>query len=903
MNPTQDPHIKGYYLSADVAHDFGADTLRETPYNHGGPDANTKVPPKGTNPKLDEDAAVEYIEEKAINGDQTEFIENGQARRSKRIVFTIPTKTSTFKESSVPVLFEGGNSQIGIVQDAGKFITIDLGAKNVLTFGSILDPAGKPIDKVDNPIWYSPVPVSKAETAGITIPLQHFGFDTRMISSIQVANMRAGTVSSAFLLQDGRVLDAVSMKPLAPGTKPASKPINNTKIEKAGFYTSINQANNSALNPDARDAIRNGFGYLFNVGKTLGDLALVASCMPGFRGGSSNVYYGIGAGPASSRDGPGWLNWSTGEPEAPPSILMLKTGDRLNALRAQMENVPNILEQQAGKGRTVKQYVFTPGKADPNAIIQALDRGYKELISSATTRYNTLIQNFNNCLLPDGSLNPAFTVFTETPVIKSTDVAGLQAAGLLVRSINVYLNRLRDIIVEWLSAHVKTISEAIPMIKTLPVEQAIEQIEKIQTQYNSDVETVTRVTPQTTDVIYTKRGTRKVMLKIIVSQLPKTIPPNFSCPLRVSLDISLWNAFSKLQNGGGVNGMKSLFGTDFHKRFVLPLESILPPPPGSPFEQLTTLKGGGPREDYLAAVAQEEESQLEEFVAVNSRHELAGGGPQKGGVVYIDVDSTNLDTQYPTLESVKDTFPLIGSFWEYMAATLNITDRKELLIGCYSVYLGKESGTIIDDEFLNKFLIDFDRLYSINPYTGESFVMFRGGKYIPAGYSTGGVDIFNAFTCRTNFENALEFGFIGPIPEEPDDNTEPVLATQEEVATSGGVMFARLERKFIERARTDIGALIERAGGQQKIQFKRGSIQSSKGSFGETVKLPESPEAGMEMSSMGGSLRGRRPLYSNVPVPRIARSESDKHPRLRKRARTRRTSRVRQSTRKSKTRR
>lgn len=52
----------------------------------------------------------------------------------------------------------------------------------------------------------------------------------------------------------------------------------------------------------------------------------------------------------------------------------------------------------------------------------------------------------------------------------------------------------------------------------------------------------------------------------------------------------------------------------------------------------------------------------------------------------------------------------------------------------------------------------------------------------------------------------------------------------------------------------------------------------------------------------GGDLGGRRPLYSNVQVPDTPRSESIEHPRLQQRSRTRRTTGVRRSTRKSKTR-
>lgn len=58
-----------------------------------------------------------------------------------------------------------------------------------------------------------------------------------------------------------------------------------------------------------------------------------------------------------------------------------------------------------------------------------------------------------------------------------------------------------------------------------------------------------------------------------------------------------------------------------------------------------------------------------------------------------------------------------------------------------------------------------------------------------------------------------------------------------------------------------------------------------------------------ETKTYGGSyLNGRRPLYTNVQTSNPSRINSDKHSRLRKRARTRRARGVRQSTRKSKTR-
>lgn len=754
-----DPHIRGYYLSADVAHDFGPGVLNSTPYNHGGPTANTKLP---ETPKIEEDAAVDYIEEKAKNRNGTEFIENGSARRSKRIIFTIPTKTAVFSASSVPTLFEGGNDAIGIIQDAGSFITGYLGAKNVITFGSILDPAGKPISQSDAPIWYRPPDGAMAQ-----IPLGPFGFDTTKIQEINVLGMTAGLVSSTFTLGDGRVLDAVTMNVYNP-QNPGRKPINTTKIESSGFYTSIAKAEEAAKNPAAREIVRSNYGYLFNIGKTLGDAALVASAMPSFRSNDEtqllpNPLYGVGTPPARDRDSIGWHDWISGEPVGGPSILMLKTGDRLNALRAQMENVPNILEQQAGKGRSVKQYLFTPGKADPGAILAAVNQGYKNLKANVAGRYYTLIQNFSKCLQPDLSLNPMYTIFTETPTIKSTDREGLVLAGRFIELLTIDLTALKNGILDWLDQR----SGLVP--KTL------DELEIFQTNYNSDVETCTRVAPQTTDVVYTKQGVTKMSLKIVVSQLPKVIPEGYTCPLRVSLDISLWNAFKKLERNGGGKGLRAIIGTDVYNRFMVPISSLV----GIPNE----LKGGrvqrgGGDEDML----------LNEFVNYVSNEEnddvMTGGAP-------VSVDDSNLNSRYSSDEFMIE-FPLISLFYEYVYENLNVRDFKQVLIAIYDVSLNRGGLIqIVDDTFLNEFMREAERLTSQDP----PLVTFSGGQ-AARGHTTSGTAAFNAFTYYINRMNTLDSGFIGPLPVEPDESTEIVSGNE-----NTPPMFLTLERLFLEKAK------------------------------------------------------------------------------------------------------
>jgi len=833
-----DPHIRGYYLSADVAHDFGNDLLEKSPYNYGGPNANTRLP---DTPKIEEDAAVKFIEVNAKNKNGTEFVENGEARRSKRIIFTIPTKTATFSASSVPTLFEGGNNAIGIIQDAGSFITGYLGAKNVITFGSILDPAGKPISQSDAPIWYRPPDGAMAQ-----IPLGPFGFDTKKIEHITVSDLTAGEVSSTFKLGvegKGKTYDAVTMKEFNTASLLGKKPINNTKIERSGFYTSIAKAEGATKSKN-KD-VEAPPGYLFNVGKTLGDAALVASAMPSFRSNDEsqllpNPLYGVGTPIARDRDSVGWHNWLNQEPVQGPSILMLKTGDRLNALRAQMENVPNILEQQAGKGRIVKQYLFTPGKADEAAILAAVNQGYINLKENVAGRYDALIQNFNKCLLL-GSLNPLYTIFTETPTIKDSE--GLALAGKLIRLINRCLTGVKNGILGWLDG------------RSAFVPKNPDELEIFQTNYNSDVETCTRVAPQTTEVTYTKGGVTKIVLKIIVSQVPKVLPEGYTCPLKVSLDISLWNAFLKLQRNGGGKGLPAIIGTDVRNRFFTPVESLF----GKPLDELKQ-RGGGvgnslpqwqapepeeeeEEEDEEEEVEKEDEVEVEveveaeaktrapvekdpeerklltEFVNYVSPSPKEGG--MSGGYKYVKVHDKQLWRRY-TEDTFEIEFPLIYLFHIYLHQKLGlgtkyqgkiIPDYKKTFAVIYDLKLNRGGqNPIADDTFLNEFMkevdyltIEKEELKKEETNDRHVLVIFSGGKSASErkGKATGGTAAFNAFTYYINQHNANTFGFIKPLPETPNEKPDESTTVKYELKYELGTMpsFKELEELFLDKAK------------------------------------------------------------------------------------------------------
>jgi hypothetical protein len=856
MNPNQDPHIKGYYLAADVNHDFGKNV--PTQYNFGAEQAAVKAPPPPDGRKsLEEDDAVAYIENHDLkDSDGKEFVELGKERRNKRIVFTLPTQTSAFQSSAIPTLYPGGNDKIGIVQDAGKFITPFLGAKNVLTFGSILDPAGKPIDPKDDPIWFKP----NSDT-GITLSLDKFGFDTNKINKIEISNLRAGLVSSTFVMKDSSRLDAITMKP--SGTAPTgSKPINNTEIEKSGFYTSIAKANEIEKNQAAK-ALGPNRRYLFNVGKTLGDLTLVASCMPKFHDGTSNIYYGVGGAPGQ------WLDWNSGAVVQAPQVLVLKTGDRLNALRAHMENVPNILEQQASKGRPVKQFMFTPGKLTGKDIYDAVVGGYTSLEENVKKRYDTLIASFRKLLQPDGSVKSEYTIFTETPTIQAKDSAGLKAAGKLILIIIRCLEALRDELVTWLQTRKPS------------AQPPDADLEALQTQYNVDVEFCTRVAPQTQDILYTKAGVTKVQLKIVVSQV-KGAPGN--CPINTSLDISLWNAFRKLINGGGSAGIRSIIGTDVYNRFLFPVSELV-----DTVAELGELKGGKQRGGDIQL---EEDALLARFVNSKFVEPTEVGGGQEGGtditiqirpaaceIVKDKKDKPRpekyLECYYPADENVRlfeDEFPLLSLFRTYIKDTFNIQSDQQFLVACYDVYLKRKQKTIVDDVLLNNFLEEFKRLYEKPPEGGLPMFTFEGGdprwENPETPVTTFGVCAFNAFTYYINSVNARSLGFTN-IPEQPNDNIEP--SELADITDSSERTFTVLETLFIQRIMKEGPYL--RGFRTGNITINQANISKRSGAFADTVRLgfdqePEEQEECDESSGPGcaimGGLRRRRPLYTNA---------------------------------------
>jgi hypothetical protein len=729
--------LMGYHLQADVKHDFGAGA---PVYNSYGTIANTRVGAASS----EEDATVNFF----IDGSGGVIIENLAARKAGQLIFTVPEKTESFQNWKAPVLYAAGNDKIGIIQDAGEFITIRLGSKNVITFGSILDPAGKPIRNNQDPIWFEPT------VNDVTIPLAPYGFDTSIIQSVRIKDLTAGTVKASFTIGNAQILDAVAMRVSQP-TKP--KPINNTDVGFAGFFTSINKAENIAeelslagvKKADADLIIKNYTPY-FYIGKTLGDASLVASGLPSFLGNDFKKEF---TNPFNGTNGvPGrWKNWVGGAAATAPTILALKTGDRLNWLRAIIMNLATIYEDQAKGGRKTKQYKFFPGIPDPKAVRAAIISDFDALVKETIARYNTLRINILNELIPGGVLKLERTTFAPggQQVIRPSrdNFAGIMAARLLkdIASTLITLDASGNVtggicryVTHWIGLRKKD-ADAIP-------ENDNEALTKL---YADTLSKVNACSPQANSLLIQKGKNPQdayLTLKLIVANVPTALDPaKNEWPVPTSLDIALKNAFvafTKARDSTDTEYVRLLSGTDIYNRF----SSKLPP-------ALLQARGGQRGGADVALDITSINDTVAEVIGYN---------------VFDSVESLNVAfphmgndwrTELPNIERL---FPRIHDFAEYMRGH-GIVVPETLFLSIYDVVRHRSTNRVIDSflaEELTREFEDFVGLRRGTPYINvpqADWTIFRPDYQISRDYpSSTPTILFNAYTYYVNARNALE---------------------------------------------------------------------------------------------------------------------------------------------------
>jgi hypothetical protein len=353
----------GYHLGSDVLHDFGAlyNNFPLVQYH-------TKPPLKGITSK--EDDVVTYFDENA----------DIKKRKLMNIKFTVPKNTSVFGSWTPPNLTGVENGSVGIVYDAGDKITKQLGAKNVITFGSVLDPSKKPVLGPDDPIWFD-----VGAGTSVDIPLTMFGFDHTKIRSLGITNFIGTSTCAIFDTSAGR-FDAIS-GPTAPADPAVctSKPINESRASKVGYFVSIKEAkDNVARLLVDNNAVSNQRAMFYLAGKTLGDTMLVASCMKKF-GDVPNLFH------LTNAAGGVWKKLSGDAAVGGPSTLILKTQDRLNHTRALIMEVPSILQSKF-------EYTFVPGSIDDGQQVEIYNLGYARLRTGLANRYDELIKSLDGRL-------------------------------------------------------------------------------------------------------------------------------------------------------------------------------------------------------------------------------------------------------------------------------------------------------------------------------------------------------------------------------------------------------------------------------------------------------------------------------------------------------------------------
>jgi hypothetical protein len=379
----------GKHLRADYRHDG---FVPNTPFNIGREGARD---PGGRD--FSEHSYWDY----AMRLESVQKNLDFQSRMAGRIELSLPTITGTFNSIPTPIS-PLGNNTVGIVTDAGKFVTHYLGSKNVITFGTCLDPAPSAVGSKRVPIFFD------ASTSHLDVDMTQFGFDSNILPSIFVGNFTGNTVKTAWNYRKPGTPEPVLIDPATARASAIDRLTSKTINTPQGYYQS------KATVADAYTRGR-ADADLYAIGKTMGDALLVLSAMnrveiPPRGGGAAsnnieNPFYGVGQ--------PGWKSLTEERlPVDPPASIAFKTGDILNAVRAIFKGVPTVLENQAA-GNKPKYFEFFPGKSDPSQTLRSIPSLYTQLILSVNNRYNALIEQYRTLRRSPSEYNNDYTRFSE----------------------------------------------------------------------------------------------------------------------------------------------------------------------------------------------------------------------------------------------------------------------------------------------------------------------------------------------------------------------------------------------------------------------------------------------------------------------------------------------------------
>ena len=752
----------GRHLRADYRHDGLNPTI---PYNIGR-DTPAAKQQRERNPEFDEDTFFRYALDLDYIGDNAEF----KARLAGRTEFRLATKNALF-DGTAPSLFDAGNLFVGLVMDAGKYVTNYLGAQNAISFGMCIDPAGSSIGKNDKPVYFEPA------NKKVYIQLRQFGFDHKIIQGIWIVNVMGGSlVQSVWIMGDRQRIDPVNRRKLGkvPDDIPlhdqraldgialetlGSKPINVTNPERAGYYTSIN---------NATDAGGAGADF-YKMGKTLGDTMIVASAMRTFKlfndDGTvvvpvNNPYYGVGNPTGQGMQTGVWKNHFNANNDYPydgsPQTLFVKTGDRLNAIRAIFKGVPVILERQA-KGSQPKFFEVYPGSPSPGQIVDAIRAGYDRLKTECNRRYDALIASFRGALMRNGSINHDYTKFVidGTRFRFPTDPVKLAAAGSFVTDVIAKLELLKGACTAYLDT-AKALAEANPAVRT-GEGATLEQLDSLKALYSLHTQQMLQISPQTTSII----ENRVVKPIIYVSRVGDPVINPVNGISIQDTEIHLLAALSSIVDSGSPR-QPIVVDRFFNRIPGIAISPIAEDARASSFDYL--------RDKLL--------QWIRDIIGILPG--IVGGARPRGYASEAPPPNVTWGSQtYPAIPV--DTVPMTEAFVTYLTANGIAVDTLEKMKMIYGLLRMRDSPRIVDPVVLDTLYREFIYLKQIDfldfptaavPGGAVSSVgiPIRNDIMIPNDLSRSPSTIesllFNAFAMRINAINST-IGVVGQIPADP----------------------------------------------------------------------------------------------------------------------------------------
>ncbi len=459
-DPTQSM-LMNYHLWADMIHDHGNSLLDI---------ANPLFGPRSPGLKSNEDEVVSMFKS------SFPALQNN-VRIKNTLRFSVENKTELFP-SQGPAAFvpfvDTLNSNIGVLQDAGFLLFRAMGAQNIITFGSVLDQAGKPSNKNDNPLAYIP-------EANIALDIRPctYGFNEAAVQNIRIGRFIGGMSATC------KFNYRYKATPYIGGTPDEGLQIN----KLGGDFKSI--AEIAAAGPE-KDKFS---GY---IGKALGDISLVASLQQNI-GATANPYYPAGMELT-------YIKEPARTPKPVVTKLILNTGDRLNHIRAYAFGVGSVYSSSAGGFRT---FEYIPGVVtgeSPLEQVTLYQTRMKLLIDTIDRTYEGLIEHIKS-IIASGNLS-AHSLKSGLPLI--SDASKFDRGFRMLNNIIVILETFRTYILYHFISKYNPYEVKVSHSATEPLTNT--DVENIKNDYEGLLKIVDTVRPT---AVSTKNTSGRDVLNII----------------------------------------------------------------------------------------------------------------------------------------------------------------------------------------------------------------------------------------------------------------------------------------------------------------------------------------------------------------------------------------------------